>query len=245
MNTKILKLHDYDKDATVVEATELCHNGKDVIRKLEIAKAIAKEPGCECIKTAAKNSIVYAAVKVQNPVTEEDEVVCRIYDTTVFTRNRKHYISYKMYEENDYMPIEVYEVNKAKLESLDPESTDYQKLKDKLNLDKKYVLPTGCHSSVLKLLTPSAVKNVQKWRMDCKDVLATLASEKLFEDSLTNLPLLSKIKLMEIRSNGDPIYLIKDNEGNFKYPIWIDDVTGKKYKIKEIQQIGFEIVSKD
>ena len=245
MSTKILKLHDYDKDAHVIEATEFCHGGKDVIRKLEIAKIIGKEAGVECIKTAAKNSIVYAAVKRQNPVTEEDEVVCRIYDTTVFTRNRKHYMSYKMYEENDYMPIETYEVYKAKLETLDPESSDYQKVKDKLNVEKKYVIPTGCHSSVLKLLTPSASKNVQKWRMDCKDVLATLASEKLFEDSLTNLPLLSKIKLMEIRSDGTPIYLVKDNEGNFKYPIWIDDVTGKKYKIKQIQEIGFEIVSKE
>ena len=149
-----------------------------------------------------------------------------------------------MYDESDYMSLDEYARYKDELESLDKESTEYKELMDKLNSEKRYVLPTGCHSSILKKLTPSSLSNVNRWRMACKDVLETLAAEKLYSDSLTNLPLLSKVKLSEIRSSGEEIILVKDNEGNFKYPVWIDDTTGRKYKINEIQQIGYEIVSR-
>lgn len=243
---EILKLHEYSKDRESKIATQFCHGGKDVIRKLEIAQEIAKEPNVQCLNIAAKNTIVYAAVRTKN-TEEEEEIVARIYDTNVYRRNGNVYISWCMYEESDYMSKQTYDETKARLEELKEEGNTmaYDKLMSRLNREQKYVLPTGCHSKILKLLTPTAVRNVNQWRMDCGDKLAMLAAEKNYTDSLTNLPLLSIIKLNKFRDDGTQVYLVKDNEGNFKYPIWIDDTTGQKYKIRDIQEIGYEIKSRE
>lgn len=242
--SEILKLHDYSKETYSKVATQFCHGGKDVIRKLEIAQEIAKEPGVKCLNVAAKNSIVYAAVRTKN-TDEEEEIVARIYDTNVYKTGNTTYISWRMYDEKDYMPLSVYESTKQRLEELDKDSSAYQKLVARLNREQRYVLPTGCHSKILKLLTPSAVLNVKQWRNDCSDVLATLAAEKNYTDSLTNLPLLSIINLNQFRDDGSQIQLVKDNDGEYKYPVWIDDTTGKKYKICDIQKIGYEIKSRE
>lgn len=242
---KILKLHDYSKEAFVKEATQFVEGKGTVIRKLEVAMEIAKEIGIRCVKIAAKNTMVYAAVESVDADTGERQVKCRIYDTSVFNRSGKTYISWKMYDEADYMPIDEYERYKERLNDYGEGTKEYERLMNKLNIEKRYVLPTTCHSSVLKKLTPTAKTNVNRWRMDCKDILAGLAAEKLYEDSLTNLPIMAKIKLAEIRSDGTPIYLVKDTEGSYKYPVWIDDTTGQKYKINQIQQIGFEIVERE
>ncbi len=242
--SEILKLHDYSKDTESKIATQFCHGGKDVIRKLEIAQEIAKEPNVQCLNIAAKNSIVYAAIRTKN-TEEEEEIVARIYDTNVYRTGDTTYISWRMYDEKDYMPLSVYEATKARLEELEKDSSAYQKLVTRLNREQKYVLPTGCHSKILKLLTPTAITSAKQWRADCGDVLATLAAEKNFTDSLTNLPLMSIIKLNQFRNDGSQVMLVKDNDGDYKYPIWIDDVTGKKYKICDIQKIGYEIKSRE
>ena len=244
---EILKLHDYSKENNSKIATQFCHGGKDVIRKLEIAQEIAKEPDVECLNIAAKNSIVYAAVRTKN-TEDEEEIVARIYDTNVY-RNYANvtYIAWRMYEESDYMPKDVYDSTKLRLQQLldDSNTEAYNKLKARLNRERKYVLPTGCHSKILKLLTPTAVRNVNQWRTDCGDILSALAAEKNQTDSLTNLPLLSIIKLNKFRKDGTQIFLVKDKDGSYKYPVWIDDVEGTKYKICDIQKIGYEIESRE
>lgn len=103
---------------------------------------------------------------------------------------------------------------------------------------------TDCPSSILKLLTPTENPKALLWRSRCKDNLAELAAEKLYQDSLTNLPLYTKIRLLTPDSKGNDIILIKDDDPAFKSPVWIDDTNGKKYKKVDIQNAGFEIISK-
>lgn len=98
-----------------------------------------------------------------------------------------------------------------------------------------------CPSAILKTLTDTNDKERIKFRQDCKDILDMLAIEKKCEISLTNLPVGTKIKLNK-QKDGKPIVLIKEDLLS-KYPIWIvdDSVDIEKYKIKDIQEIGYEI----
>lgn len=240
---EILKLHDYSKKGFSKEATSLIHGGVNVLRKEEVAKEIAKEPNVECIRIRGKNTYVYAAVKTTDPVTGESKISARIYDTYVDVHSRKHYISWNMYTEDEYMSFEEYE--EAKMDYNIASEEKKKEMKEKFNKEKRYVLPTGCHSSILKELSKTDNKNAKRWRSDCKDMLGSLAAEKLYSDSLTNLPPLTRIKLTEADADGEYTYLVKvENFDSFKYPVWLNEKTNKKVKINQIHKIGYEIVER-
>lgn len=241
----VMALHDKTKPGSSKAASEFIHNGKDVFRKMEIEKEIAARKGEKCLKVGAKNSVVYAAVEV----TDEEgnrTVEARIFDTSVSTRyyGAPKEISWVEYKETEYMGDIEFERIKQQLSSAGVGSEDYKKIKDTLNADPRYLLPTDCPSAIIKLLSPTTNPNAKKWRRACKDQLADLAAEKLCVDSLTNLPLDSRIMLANSNPLDDPVYLTKDTSGKFKYPVWTDEKSGRKYKIKEIQQIGYEIVER-
>lgn len=103
----------------------------------------------------------------------------------------------------------------------------------------------SCPSSILKKLSPTDDKNAKAWRRGCKDTLEGLAIEKLDEQSLTNLPIDSRIKLINKKSDdGDDIILVKDIYPQFSYPVWVDEVTDEKYKICDIQSYGYKLIEK-
>ena len=84
-------------------------------------------------------------------------------------------------------------------------------------------------------------KNAEKWRRHCTDKLEELAAEKLFPDSLTNLPIGSEIELNT--DSEEKVILVKEQYGE-KKPIWVDTITNAKYKINKIQQTGYKILSR-
>ena len=239
MEHGIKALHNTKKLGASKEVTHF-KNGR-VIRKLEIATIIAQEVGVECIKVAAKNATVYAAVKTvdENGVAK---VSARIYDTYVNACGSKTYLNYVMYTEDEFMTPLEYDDFKYQLDFAmnDEEKAIYQAAIDD---DPRYVLPTGCHSSILKLLTPTANVNALAWRTACKETLDALSAEKLIPFSLHNLPLETRIMLNKEDENGNQIVLVKDNDPGYKSPVWVDEVTCKKYKIKEVQTIGFSILN--
>lgn len=102
-----------------------------------------------------------------------------------------------------------------------------------------------CPSSILKKLSPTDNKKAKAWRRGCKDTLEGLAVEKLDDQSLTNLPVDTRIKLINKKSDdGDPIILVKDIYPQFSYPVWVDENTDEKYKICDIQSYGYEIIER-
>lgn len=103
----------------------------------------------------------------------------------------------------------------------------------------------SCPSSILKKLSPTTDKNAKMWRQACKDTLGGLAAEKVYDKSLTNLPVGSRIKLInKANEEGNPIILIKDTYPKFTYPVWVDEETDDKYKICEIQSFGYELIER-
>lgn len=101
-----------------------------------------------------------------------------------------------------------------------------------------------CPASILNLLSPTRNGKAKVWRQKCRDNLDIIAAEAGYADSLSNLPILTKIKLSKLDDNYEPIFLVKDNDERYKNPIWIDDKTDKKYSLKSIREIGYEIVEK-
>lgn len=102
-----------------------------------------------------------------------------------------------------------------------------------------------CPSSILKKLSPTDNKNAKAWRRGCKDVLESLAVEKLDSQSLTNLPLDTRIRLIGKKTDdGKDIILVKDEYPQFSYPVWVDEDTDEKYKIIDVQNYGYEIVER-
>lgn len=102
-----------------------------------------------------------------------------------------------------------------------------------------------CPSSILKKLSPTDNKNAKAWRRGCKDVLESLAVEKLDSQSLTNLPLDTRIRLISKKTeDGKDIILVKDEYPQFSYPVWVDEDTDEKYKIIDVQNYGYEIVER-
>lgn len=103
----------------------------------------------------------------------------------------------------------------------------------------------SCPSSILKKLSKTDNENAKSWRRACKDTLEGLAIEKLDNDSLTNLPIDTTIRLIgKTREDGSDIILVKSTYMQFCYPIWEDDITGDKYKICDIQSLGYEVLAK-
>lgn len=102
-----------------------------------------------------------------------------------------------------------------------------------------------CPSSILKKLTKTDNAGAKRWRRSCKDNLESLAIEKLDENSLTNLPVDTEIRLIgKQHDDGSDIILVKTTYVQFAYPIWEDDATDEKYKICDIQALGYEIITK-
>lgn len=101
----------------------------------------------------------------------------------------------------------------------------------------------SCPSSILKILSETDNKNAQMWRQNCKDRLDGLAAEKKCTVSLTNLPLETRIRLIDKKNeDGSDIILVKDKFPNYCHPVWCDEDTYDKYKMCDIQQYGYEII---
>lgn len=233
-----LKNHEYENRPSTVQVVDFCHGGKDPIRKLVIAKEIAKEKDVKALCVAAKNGVVYAAVK-----NADGSVSCRIYDTSVFRNGGDMYMKYTCYSEEEYMPIEKYEFQKDQLESAASEE-ERQKVQEKINQERLTYLPPKAHAKVLNLLTPTNNPRANRFREDSRDLLEMLDTEKKFPESLKNLPKGTEIQTTLPNAEGivEDLVLVKDDDPCYKYPVWIDDKTGKKYKINAIQAAGFRIL---
>lgn len=101
----------------------------------------------------------------------------------------------------------------------------------------------SCPSSILKKLSKTENSNAKRWRRGCKDTLEGLAIEKKDDNSLTNLPIDAEIRLINKKhDDGSDVILVKTTYVQFAYPIWEDIDTDEKYKICDIQRLGYEVI---
>lgn len=236
---KVKWLHESEKETFERKVTQ-SSIGKPVSRKNEISAIIQNTENEELVCIAEKNSVVYAAVRLKDESGSE-KTTARIYNTSVVNRfDGSKFIRFQVFSEDEFISPEDFSTMKDELSALDRGSEEFKDLMSKINKEKLYCFPSQCHSKIIKKLSSTTNKNALDWRNHCLDNLASLAAEKKLDGTLHNLPLLSKIRLNKKNADGEYIVLVKDMDVRFKYPIWIDDENDEKYKISEIQTIGFE-----
>ena len=97
-----------------------------------------------------------------------------------------------------------------------------------------------CPASILKLLTPTDSEYANEWRKECWNNIEKKKMKKKNPNSLSNLSIGSKIKINDFKGNS--VVLEKVDYPRYKNPIWIDYSKYVKYKPKDIERLGYEVI---
>lgn len=100
-----------------------------------------------------------------------------------------------------------------------------------------------CPASILKLLTPTSSKYAQEWRNKCWEQIELKKQKKSNPNSLSKLPVGTKIKMKYWEESNPYITLVKIEHSGYKRPIWVNEQATLKYSNKTIESQGFEIIS--
>lgn len=96
-----------------------------------------------------------------------------------------------------------------------------------------------CPKSILALLTPTENEFAQEWRKRCYENLEKKKLKKQNPDSLSNLPVGSKISATW---GAGVIILIKIKHGYYKNPVWVNEDITCRYKISDIERNGYIVL---
>lgn len=99
-----------------------------------------------------------------------------------------------------------------------------------------------CPASILKLLTPTESEYANEWREACWKKIEEKKKKRKDPNSLSNLPVGSKIE-MKYWGEGNPIIVLeKMNYWGYKRPIWVCSAMNTRFKEKDIQSQGYKVL---
>lgn len=99
-----------------------------------------------------------------------------------------------------------------------------------------------CPASILKLLSPTDSKLANEWRESCWKKIEEKKNRKKDPNSLSNLPVGSRIEMKYWEENTPTIILKKIKHGAYKNPIWVKEDLSARFTTKTIQTQGYSVL---